>query len=53
MLGALKFAAGGSALEIKKRLAEAVIMSRLTYGTQLWGAGSAMTVIRRVQLSKI
>ena len=49
MLGALQFAAGGSSFEVKKRLAEAVIMSRLTYGIQLWGAGSAKTLIRRVQ----
>ena len=48
-IGALKFAAGGSSLNIKKRLADAVIMSRLMYGIQLWGAGSSNTIIRRVQ----
>ena len=50
MLGALKLAAGGSAFTVKKRLAEAVILSRLTYGIQLWGAGSTMTVINRIQV---
>ena len=46
---ALKFAARGSSPSIKKRLADAVIMSRLMYGIQLWGAGSSNTVIRRIQ----
>ena len=49
MLGALKFAAGGSSFSVKKRLAEAIIMSRIVYGIQLWGSGSAKSVIRRVQ----
>ena len=49
MLGALKYAAGGSSFSVKKRLAEAIIMSRIVYGIQLWGSGSAKTVIRRVQ----
>ena len=50
MLGALKFAAGGSNFTVKKRLVEAVIMSRLTYGIQLWGTGSAMSVLKRIQV---
>ena len=50
MLGALKFAAGGSTFTVMKHLAEAVIMSRLTYGIQLWGAGSTKTVINRIQV---
>ena len=49
MLGALKFAAGGSHLHIKKRLVEAVIMSRIMYGIQFWGSGSSKTVVRRIQ----
>ena len=49
-MGALKFAARGSSLIIKKRLVDAVIMSRLIYGIQLWGPGSCNTVIRRIQL---
>ena len=47
-IGALKFAVGGSSMAIKKRLAEARIMSRIVYGIQLWGAGSTDTVIRRI-----
>ena len=50
MLGALKFAANGSSFKIKKRLAEAVIMSRITYGIQLWGPGSTKTVIKRIKV---
>ena len=48
-IGALKFAAGGSNSTIKKRLADAVIMSRLIYGIQIWGAGSSDSTIRKVQ----
>ena len=48
-IGALKFAAGGSSFKIKKRLAEAVIMSRILYAIQLWGSGATDSVIRKVQ----
>ena len=48
-IGALKFATGGSSFKIKKRLAEAVIMSRILYAIQLWGSGATDTVIRKVQ----
>ena len=49
MLGALKFAAGGSSFDIKKRLAEAIIMSRIVHGIQLWGPGSSSMVLKRMQ----
>ena len=48
IIGALKFIAGGSSFKVKKRLAEAVIMARITYGIQLWGAVSAKSVIKRI-----
>ena len=37
-------------LLLKKRLAEACIMSRITYGIQLWGPGSTPSVVRRIQV---
>ena len=49
MLGALKFAAGGSSFQVKKRLAEALIMSRLTYGIQLWGIMGKKSSIKKLQ----
>ena len=49
MLSALKFSAGGSKLSIKKRLVDAVMMSRIAYGIQLWGAGSSKSVVRIIQ----
>ena len=48
-IGALKFAAGGSNFNIKKRLADAVVMSRLIYAIQIWGAGSSDSTLRKVQ----
>ena len=48
-IGALKFAAGGSSQSVKKRLTEAVIMSRILYAIQLWGSGSSNSTIRKVQ----
>ena len=48
-IGALKYAAGGSSFLIRKRLAEASIMSRIVYGIQIWGSGATATVIRKVQ----
>ena len=49
IIGALKFAAGGSSMEIKKRLAEACIILRIVYGIQIWGPASSNSTIRHIQ----
>ena len=48
-LGALKFATLKCAIPTKKRLADAFIMSRLTYGIQVWGNNVCFSIMDKVQ----
>ena len=48
-LAALKYVASGCTLKQKKLLADACIMSRITYGIQIWGIGPTNSVIRIVK----
>ena len=49
-LGALKHTSNKASFKDKKRLADGVIMSRLTYGIAIWGLNAAKTTINKVQI---
>merc|ERR1712105_329572 len=49
-LGALKHTSNRASFKDKKRLADGVIMSRLTYGIAIWGLNAAKTTINKVQI---
>ena len=48
-LGALKFVAKNASTNIKKKLANACIMSGLTYGIQVWGPSIKPSIMAKVQ----
>ena len=48
-LGALKFAARNQNKSDRKRLGDAVIMSRLTYAIQVWGLNIRTSILNKVQ----
>ena len=49
-LGALKHTSSRASFSDKKRLIDGIIMSRLTYGIQIWGLNAAKTTINKVQM---
>ena len=49
-LAALKYVANGCTIKQKKLLADACIMSRITYGIQIWGNMASPSVIYRAQV---
>ena len=48
-LAALKFTASKCSIDMKKRLVDACILLRLTYGIQLWGIMGKKSAIKKVQ----
>ena len=48
-LGALKFVAKFASINSKKKLANGCIMSRLTYGIQVWGLNINKTPLKKIQ----
>ena len=48
-LAALKFTASKCSVKMKKRLVDACILSRLTYGIQLWGIMGKKSALKKVQ----
>ena len=49
-LGALKHTSNRANFRDKKRLVDGIIMSRLTYGIQIWGLNAAKTTLNKVQI---
>ena len=49
-LGALKHTSNRANFRDNKRLVDGIIMSRLTYGIQIWGLNAAKTTLNKVQI---